>query len=118
MDRELAVRYVEGKGLGVFALRAWRRGQVVERCHVYAVVRHLTAFEREGLDDYELAWGHRKVAFATGHAHLYNHAARPNVRLERDLARGVITVRATKAIQPGDELCHRYACAPWFAVVP
>ena len=117
MDHELEVRYIGGgKGRGVFARRAWRRRQVIERCHIYAIVNHQRAFEIEGLDDYELAWGHRKVAFAGGYAHLYNHSARPNVSFERDLMRGFIVVRALRAIAIGDELCHKYACPPWFTV--
>lgn len=116
MERDIEVCGVEDCGRGVFACRGFKRGAIIERCHVYVIVNHHRCFDTEGLSNYELAWGHKKVAFATGMAHLYNHSSRPNVRFERDLMRGVITVRTTKPIKPGDELRHRYACAPWFQV--
>jgi hypothetical protein len=117
VDKDLTVAYVEGKGRGVFAARAFRRGSVVERAPVLFVFNGFCALgDKEELSQYELAWGRKKVAIACGLVHLYNHSDTPNVVFERDLLRGVITVRAVRNIKAGAELCHKYACEPWFSV--
>ncbi len=107
----LYVRYIGGhKGRGVFTGIALRKGQLIEVCPVILVLNHTRVFS-----DYEIAWG-RKVALIGGHAHLYNHSARPNVAFVRDLVRGEVRVKARRIIDALEELTICYACKPWFKV--
>lgn len=110
VNENVAVEYLGSKGRGVIARRDFRRGQLIEVCPLIAVVPHTRAF-----DHWELAWGHKKVALVGGCAHLYNHGgSKANVRFIRDLANGVIRVKAKRAIRVGEELTIQYLCDLWF----
>ena len=111
MEQELKVEYIEGKGRGVIASRTFKKGTVIEKCPVIAIIRHTEEFS-----DWELAWGFRKVALVGGLAHLYNHSDKPNAAFVRDLMRGVVTVKTRRCVLKGEELTVRYACKPWFKV--
>ena len=115
MSTGLRVVYIgRGKGRGVIATRFFKRGDTVEIAPILVVFGGFDALgDQEDLSRYELKWG-RKVAIAGGLAHFYNHSDTPNIRFIRDLRLGQITVKALRSIAPREELCHRYAIAPWW----
>lgn len=107
-DKELEVRQAGKKGRGVFAKRAFKKGEVVD---IAPLVFDFVGFKSKRLDAYPMKHG-RRVAMLGGHAHLFNHSDEPNLIVERKDKQ--FTFRAAKDIEPGDELCYRYACKPWF----
>src|SRR5687768_7122311 len=72
------IRRTKTMGLGVFAARRIRKGEVIERCPVLPLTR---AEERKvqsmSLVDYTFEWG-SSSAIVLGFGSLYNHSARPN----------------------------------------
>lgn len=114
MERDIEVRYLDQeRGRGVVAKRKIKKGALVEVCPILFVFRGFGKTPDQ-LDQFELAWTPRKVAMAGGYAHFYNHSDTPNVLFERDLLHERITVIALRDIKKGEELCHRYACKPWW----
>jgi len=118
MLHDLMVRYVEGKGRGVFASRKFSQGEVIEQVPVlvlredeYELLNHTS------LKDYYYAWGENACAIPLGLSMLYNYSDRPNATTIRDMQTGMITFMALRDIEAGEEISHRYLCAPWFEVI-
>ena len=74
------VKRVKGKGRGVFARRAIRKGEVFETCPVLVVPAGAIEDYSTGFGPYVFEWGEGKVALALGFGSLYNHSYRPNAR--------------------------------------
>jgi SET domain-containing protein len=118
------VKRIKGKGRGVFARRAIRADEVIER--VPMLVMTSKEFEEgvanSALKDYCFAWGKDQVALALGYGSLYNHSYRPNARYEDDGPRTKAFI-ALRAIAEGEEITVNYNGTPesrakvWFDVV-
>ena len=74
------VKRARGKGRGVFARRAIRKGEVFETCPVLVVPAAAIEDYSTGFGPYVFEWGEGKVALALGFGSLYNHSYRPNAR--------------------------------------
>lgn len=105
----IEVKRVAGKGRGVFALRPFRRGEVIERVPV--IVLPLAVLEDgpevNPLADYCFAWGEKTVALALGYGSLYNHSYSPNARYD-DLGPRTKVFSAIKDIAAGEEITVSY----------
>jgi SET domain-containing protein len=103
------VRRSKGKGRGVFARRAIRRGEVIERVPVLVVPAE--ELQRESvwtsLGSYCFLWNQRTVALALGYGSLYNHSYRPNARYD-DLGQRTKVFTALRDIAPGEEITINY----------
>jgi SET domain-containing protein len=105
----IEVRRVAGKGRGVFARRAIREGDVIERVPVLVLPEEVV----EGLSgepahwQYFFEWGRGTVALALGYGSLYNHSFRPNARY-RDESRRTKVFFALREILPGEEITVNY----------
>jgi len=103
-------------GTGVFAARAYRRGQIVEYCPVLLVPeRGMRAIEATGLREYLYEWGD-DYALALGLGSLYNHSSRPAAEVEARIDEHLLVVRALRGIAPGEEITISYAATDelWF----
>ena len=98
------------RGRGVFAVRRFREGDVVERCptvvlpdeDVDGVLRdYVYAAQRPG-----------KVLLVLGYGMLYNHSADPNL-FHRTAGRLTIEFVALRDIAAGEELTHDYGPDYW-----
>jgi SET domain-containing protein len=120
-DREpivesLCVRPAEGKGRGVFAERAFARGELIERTPVIVLPgNQWELLEQTALRDYYFDWG-SEAAVPVGFAMIYNHSEHPNVRVFRHVSEGVVEIVALRDITLGEELTHHYHCRPWFRI--
>ena len=103
-------------GTGVFAGRAFRRGQIVEYCPVLVVserrMRHLVA---GGLREYLYEFGD-DYALALGLGSLYNHSSHPGAECEARVDERLLVVRARRTIAPGEEITISYGAPDelWF----
>jgi uncharacterized protein len=99
-----------GRGRGVFALRRFREGEVIETCP--AVV--LADEEVDGvLRDYVYAAQRPgKVLLVLGYGMLYNHSRDPNL-FHRTAGRLTIEFVALRDIAAGEELTHDYGPDYW-----
>lgn len=103
------VAVIAGKGRGVLAGRAIRRGEVVERVPVLVVPsRDYAALSSTVLDSYVYDWGAGELAVALGNGSLYNHSFQPNLAYERRPEEQTIEYRALRDIAAGEELLINY----------
>ena len=111
----VGLRVVEsnGRGRGLAAARAFRRGEVIERAPVIVVARALLPPVRGTvLDDYWFWWDDEHNAFALGWAALYNHACPANARFRLEREARLIVFEAAADIDAGDEVTINYHGEP------
>ena len=109
---DLAVQAAPAIGRGVYALRPFAAGEVIERCPVVVVsAEESRTIQRTTLGRYTYFWGDDEAAVALGFGSLYNHSDDPNAvtrRLEHEL---LIELVALRPIAVGEEICHNYGDA-------
>ncbi|MDQ2697107.1 MAG: SET domain-containing protein, partial [Pseudomonadota bacterium] len=115
----LSCRPVPNKGLGVFADEPIPAGAVVESCPVLVIdSAEADQFaESRSLSDYLWQWENDGLALALGYGSVYNHTDAPNLEEERNYRQKAMVFRASRDIQPGEELTVRYRVV-WFTVHP
>ncbi|GMQ30282.1 SET domain-containing protein [Algoriphagus confluentis] len=99
------------KGRGVFAGRAFKKGEIVESCPIipweqeelYRLSGHL-------LERYVFLWDKRNKSLAVvlGFGSLYNHSSQPNCGYSRQIKNRLIVFKAKRAIGPHEELTIHY----------
>ncbi len=96
-------------GRGVFAGRAYRKGEVIEVC---PVIRLPAADESSlgVLGRYVFKWGPGggELAVSLGYGSLYNHSATPNARFTPRTATDDIVFRARRDIDEGEQILIDY----------
>lgn len=121
----IEVRTTRRKGRGVFALRDFKTGDVIERAPVIA----LTPTERKHcektiLNFYIYPWrSTRSAAVVLGFGEIYNHSFDPNADWKQDFRSNSMVYRAVKPIKKGEEITVNYNGEPddqtpieWFDV--
>ena len=117
MGFRIEIREVAGKGRGVFAMRDFQPGDVIERAPVVVLKDHqYELLNQTTLRDYYFDWGGDNCAIPLGYSLIYNHADHPNAAAMRDHEADTITFVAIGPIAAGEEIVHRYECPPWFDV--
>src|SRR4051794_29562182 len=105
----IEIRNARGKGRGVFARRAIKKGEEIERVPVLVMpakdVKHGPDYTTLGT--YCFVWQRGKVAVALGYGSLYNHSYRPNARYD-DVGRQTKVFSALRDIEPGEEVTVNY----------
>lgn len=123
----IEVRRVEGKGRGVFAVKAIGANELIERAPVIVIPREQSGFiEQTVLEHYWYDW--RKdlgdAALVLGFGLLYNHSYRPNARYVRRFEENEMEYIAIHDIGEDEEICINYngvvddMSEVWFDVVP
>ena len=107
-----------GKGRGVFARRALRKGEVVEIAPVIPVAKDAVPDDGGAPDGYLLEWDGdergSEYCMPLGYVMLYNHSDKPNIAIESDYRKMEMTVRTLRAVARGEELAWDYNCDIWF----
>ncbi len=120
----IEIKRARGKGRGVYARRAIRKGEVIERVPVLVLTSEEFAEGLSGtaLASYCFAWGEGQVALALGYGSIYNHSYRPNARYD-DVGPRAKEFTALRDIGPGEEITVNYNGKPrsrakvWFDVI-
>lgn len=117
MNTNIEIRLVADRGRGVFALRDFQPGDLIEEAPVvvlkddqYELLNHTA------LKDYYFDWGPDECAIPLGYSLIYNHAEEPNAVVQRDRATATVAFIAARPIAAGEEILHKYQCPPWFEV--
>ena len=108
---DVTIRYSEGRGRGVFAVRRFEPGETIEVCPVIALSEaDARKLDDTGLYDYYFGWGTdgKEAAIALGFGSLYNHSFAPNTVHRKNATDGTVSILAVKAIAPGEEIFIRY----------
>ena len=109
--RELIVRESPGRGRGVFAVRAFRAGELIEECPVLVIPdRDIPLIDQTALWHYYFGWSGPEGtgAIGLGLASLYNHSDQPNAECRKDIDARVIRFVALRDIGEGEEIVFRY----------
>ncbi|MFA5592205.1 MAG: SET domain-containing protein-lysine N-methyltransferase [Micavibrio sp.] len=108
----------EEKGRGVFALRDFAKGEVIEIAPVIPVSKESVVQNGNAPDGYLLEWDgnyeDEEFCMPLGYIMMYNHAAEPNILLDQDFDKYTMTVTALHDVKAGEELCWNYNCEIWW----
>jgi len=109
---------VPGKGRGVIARRRIPKNTLLEAAPVIRMKERDTLTVDTVLSQYPFEWDEAPYvqAFALGWVGLFNHADKPNCRVETDTDDQVIRIFTIADVPRGTELTHNYGIKPWFKV--
>lgn len=93
------------KGRGVYAKHLFRKGSLVEKCHLIIFdIKDLKGI----LEGYVFEYSKTKVALALGNGSLYNHSDNANAVCTIDYQKNLLEVKTKRAIKPGEEITIDY----------
>jgi uncharacterized protein len=125
MRKIITIKRTARKGLGVFALKDFRTGEIVENCPVLIFdTKQRKNLEKTPLSHYVYPWrSTRGAALAFGYGSLYNHSFKPNADWKQNFKTRSVVLRAIKPIKKGEEVLINYNGEPddkteidWFNV--
>jgi hypothetical protein len=122
---QIAVQKLPKKGRGVFALKNFKEGEIIEKCPVINVTpterKHC---EKTILANYIYPWrSTRSGSVVLGYGSLYNHSFNPNADWKQNFKSEMMVYRALRDIKKGEEITVNYNGEPddktpidWFEV--
>src|SRR3990167_11036655 len=125
MQITVEVRKTGKKGRGIFALKDFKKGEIIESAPVLTFSpkerRHL---EKTSLSHYIYPWrSTRGASLVFGYGSVYNHAFSPNADWKQNFSNTTMVYRAIKEIKKGEEITVNYNGEPddespinWFEV--
>lgn len=107
-------RISKEKGRGVFALRDFEEGEVIEKCPVISITpTERKACQKTIFANYIYPWrSTRSGSLVLGYGSIYNHSFDPNADWKQNFKEGVMTYRAIKDIKKGEEILINYNGEP------
>ncbi len=125
MDQLIKVRRTKNKGRGVFALKDFEIGEIVEKCPIINITpKERKRCEKTVLNNYIYPWrSTRSGSIVLGYGSIYNHSFNPNADWKQNFKEEKMTYRALKEIKMGEEITVNYNGEPddntpidWFEV--
>lgn len=125
MAYPIEVKRTSGKGLGVFALKDFKEGEIIESCPVLIFdTKGRKNLEKTLLSHYVYPWrSTRGAALVFGYGSIYNHSYSPNADWKQNFKTNSMVYRAIKDINKGEEITVNYNGEPdeqtpidWFEV--
>jgi SET domain-containing protein len=108
----IRVRQVKGKGRGVFAKCAIKKGAIIERVPILLVpiADLVDGLANPTLNKFFYHWDKKHIAVCLGYGSLYNHSFEPNARYLH--GSNTVTYRALCNIAEGEEITINYNFTP------
>ena len=125
MRKLITIKRTHKKGLGVFALKDFKIGEIVENCPVLTFTpKERKNLEKTPLSHYIYPWkSTRGAALVFGYGSIYNHSYSPNADWRQNFKTRSMVYRAVKSIKRGEEITVNYNGEPdeqtpidWFEV--
>lgn len=125
MRKGVVVRKAAKKGLGVFALKDFKAGEIIEICPVLIFdTKGRKSLEKTQLSHYIYPWrSTRGAALVLGYGSIYNHSFSPNADWKQNFRTQSMVFRAVRSIKKGEEILVNYNGEPdeqtpidWFDV--
>ena len=96
-------------GNGVFALRAFKKNEVIEICPaIFLPIAELEILKKTKMLYYFFEYTNKEFAVVLGYGSIYNHSYKPNSKYRFNFRKRVMVVRAIKNIKSGDEIFFNY----------
>jgi SET domain-containing protein len=125
MRKVIIVKRTGKKGLGVFALKDFKEGEIIESAPVLIFnTKGRRNLEKTLLSHYIYPWrSTRGAALILGYGSIYNHSFSPNADWKQNFKTRCMVYRAIKSIKKGEEITVNYNGEPdddkpidWFEV--
>jgi SET domain-containing protein len=125
MEQNVIVKRTPNKGRGVFALKNFKKGAIVESCPVINVTpKERRLVEKTIFAFYIYPWrSTRSGSLVLGYGSIYNHSFTPNADWKQNFKTNSMVYRAIKDIKKGEEITINYNSEPddmtpidWFEV--
>ncbi len=125
MVYDIEVRKTKNKGLGVYALRDFKKGEVLEKAPILLLnTKEREYCENTPLSHYMYPWrSTRTGAIAFGYGSIYNHSFEPNADWKQNFKEQVMVYTTIRDIKKGEEILVNYNGEPddttpidWFDV--
>lgn len=111
---DVEVRRTKNKGRGVYALRNFKKGEIVESCPVITLTpKERKLCEKTELNHYIYPWkSTRSAAVVMGYGFVYNHSFSPNADWKQNFKTQSMVYRAIRSIKKGEEITINYNGEP------
>ncbi len=125
MRKVIIIRKTGKKGRGVFALKDFKKGEMVESCPVINVTpKERKRVEKTIFNYYIYPWrSTRSGCLVLGYGSIYNHSFNPNADWKQNFKANTMVYTAIKPIKKGEEITVNYNGEPddttpidWFEV--
>lgn len=125
MRKVIAIKRTSKKGLGVFALKDFKAGEIIESAPVLIFdTKGRKNLEKTLLSHYIYPWrSTRGAALVLGYGSIYNHSFSPNADWKQNFKSQTMVYRTVKPIKKGEEIHVNYNGEPdddspidWFEV--
>ena len=108
--------YNDEVGRGVFALRAFSKGEIIEEAPIFLIEEDFSSLP-EAFKNRVFNWRYMtktsaKHAIALGYGSMYNHCDDPNVVYKADHENNLLILIANRAIAPYEHLTVNYDQEP------
>lgn len=126
MEQVIEIRRTKNKGRGVFALKNFKEGEIIENCPVINInSKERKKCEGTILTYYIYPWrSTRSGSIVLGFGSIYNHSFNPNADWKQNFKTENMVYRAIKPIKKGEEITVNYNGEPddttpidWFEVM-
>lgn len=109
ISKSLSIGSAGRKGRGVFALKPFKKGEVIEISpYILVPPKDDTKLSETILNSYWFLVKGKWSAIGLGYTSIYNHNEKPNATFSVNKRRRVITIKATQPIRVGQEICTNY----------
>lgn len=108
----LYITHSEGKGRGVFTLRALQKGDLIELCPVIIIPpEERNLIDQTILYDYYFVSPkpNPQICIALGYGSIYNHSYQPNAEIVFDLDNQRVELHCIRDIDSGEEIFYDYS---------
>ena len=125
MQKTIEVRRTTKKGRGVFALKDFEIGEIIEKAPIINITpKERKHCEKTVLNLYIYPWrSTRSGSIVLGYGSIYNHSFNPNADWKQNFKEENMIYRALKDITKGEEITVNYNGEPddttpidWFEV--
>ncbi len=125
MRQNIVVKNTPKKGRGVFALRSFKEGEIIENCPVINITpKERKIVEKTIFNYYIYPWrSTQSGSLVLGYGSIYNHSFSPNADWKQNFKTNAMVYRAIKPIKKGEEITVNYNGEPndttpvdWFDV--
>jgi len=119
MEKTIAIKIIKFKhtakrGRGVFALKDFKKGELIESCPVLTFTpKERKRLEKTLLNFYIYPWrSTRGASLALGYGSIYNHSYTPNADWKQNFKKMAMEYKAIKDIKNGEQILVNYNGEP------